>query len=341
MPKQTNELMMYGAKNAIEDCLKVKEGEDLVIIADKETLGIGDALRDAAEKITRTVGYYVLEDFVKNTKDATKCPEAILDAVKKADVSIYCASMKWYKWNSSSIVNDILRAIPDKKGVRHARMPGITKEIMETGMCADYSEVRRLSKKLYSLVKNATEIITTTEKGTYLTAKFDLKPNWHFSDSSFRNKVENLPTGDMSAPVKHIKGKLVIDGYIGAHLNNKYGEIERTPIEIEIKGNKVVENSIKCDNKSLRKEFHDYIFRPDKNSSRIGAFMIGTNMGLEKVVGNLLQDEKLPGAHVLFGSPSYFPLNKWSSKVICDCWIKNTTLLIDGKKVMAKGVFLI
>ena len=31
--------------------------------------------------------------------------------------------------------------------------------------------------------------------------------------------------------------------------------------------------------------------------------LIGTNIGLTEVIGNILQDEKLPGIHIAFGNP--------------------------------------
>lgn len=330
----------YGAKQAIENCLKVKENEKLVIVTDKETLEIGNALKDAAEKITKTIKYYILEDFVENL-EVTKCPEMILNAVKKADVSVYCASMKWYRWNSNSIVNDILKAVPDKKGVRHARMPGITKEIMETGMCADYSEIQRISRGVYDIVKDAEEIRVTTEKGTDLIARFSSKSNWTSRDGSFQERIENLPSGELTALPTHIEGYAVIDGFLGSYFNQKYKDLEKMPVELEIIKGKAVEGSVKCENKILEKEFRDYIFKTDKNSSRVSVFGLGTNIGLDKIIGNLLQDEKFPGVSIVFGSPSYFSLTKWKSKIVCDSLIKKTTFLVDGKKIMDKGIFLV
>ena len=35
----------------------------------------------------------------------------------------------------------------------------------------------------------------------------------------------------------------------------------------------------------------------------MGEFAIGTNLGIERVIGNILQDEKFPGIHIAFGNP--------------------------------------
>ena len=41
----------------------------------------------------------------------------------------------------------------------------------------------------------------------------------------------------------------------------------------------------------------------DENSNRVGEFAIGTNIAVHDVIGNILQDEKLPTLHVAFGHP--------------------------------------
>ncbi|HEV2485902.1 MAG TPA: hypothetical protein VGT08_10245 [Terracidiphilus sp.] len=35
----------------------------------------------------------------------------------------------------------------------------------------------------------------------------------------------------------------------------------------------------------------------------VGEFAIGTNIGIERVIGNILQEEKFPGIHIAFGNP--------------------------------------
>ena len=55
-------------------------------------------------------------------------------------------------------------------------------------------------------------------------------------------------------------------------------------------------------NKQLEGDFWAYT-HTDENSDRVGEFAIGTNLGVERVIGNILQDEKFPGIHIAFGNP--------------------------------------
>ena len=54
-----------GAKQAVETCLRVKPGEKVVIITDSETMKIGYAIWQAAEKIVGNIHFFVMEDFVQ------------------------------------------------------------------------------------------------------------------------------------------------------------------------------------------------------------------------------------------------------------------------------------
>ena len=52
-----------GVRQAVENCLKVKSGDRVVIITDKETMDIGEALRKGVEKFTGDIQFFVMEDF--------------------------------------------------------------------------------------------------------------------------------------------------------------------------------------------------------------------------------------------------------------------------------------
>ena len=78
------------------------------------------------------------------------------------------------------------------------------------------------------------------------------------------------------------------------------GCLRRHPLTITIKKNRIVECESK--NAELREEFWAYT-HTDENSDRVGEFAIGTNVGIERVIGNILQDEKFPGIHIAFGNP--------------------------------------
>ena len=325
-----------GVKQAVENCLKVKAGESVVIITDAETIEIGSAIKTAIEKITADVKFFLMEDFGARPIDY---PKAIDDAIKAADVSIYAA--QGAEGELQTFRRHMLKAVEANTRLRHAHMIGITQEIMKDGMCSDYEEIQRVSRMVYEKVKNAEKIRVITEKGNDFVAEFSPQLKWLISDGDIApSQWKNLPDGEVFTSPVNVNGKVVIDGCLGDFFTQRYGSLESTPIIIEVENGRAIKESIQCENEQLRDEFIKYLFEIDENSNRVGEFAIGTNTGLTKLIYNLLQDEKFPSVHIAFGSPLPGKTGaKWDSKAHVDGMIKDPTIYVDGKVLMDKGQF--
>jgi aminopeptidase len=324
-----------GVKQAVENCLKVKAGENVVIITDAETVEIGSAIKAAIEKITSDVRFFIMEDFGTRPIDY---PQAIDDAIKAADVSVYAA--QGAEGELQTFRMQMLKAIEANPRLRHGHMIGITPEIMKDGMCSDYNEIQRISRLVYEKVKNAGKIRVATEKGDFV-AEFSPQLKWIISDGDITpGHWKNLPDGEVFTSPVNVNGKIVIDGCLGDFFTEKYGSLENMPIFIEVENGRAIKESIRCDNEQLRHEFTRYLFENDQNSNRVGEFAIGTNTGLTKLIYNLLQDEKFPSVHIAFGSPLPGKTGaKWDSKSHVDGMIKDPTIYVDGEVLMDKGQF--
>ena len=325
-----------GVRQAVENCLKVRAGDDAVIITDRQTLEIGSALRAAVEAITGEATFFIMEDF--GTRPIP-FPQAVQDALLKADVSIYAAHGA--KGELATFRAPMLRAIEANPKLRHAHMIGITSEIMTDGMCSDYREIQRISKLVYEKVKDAHTIRVVTDKGNDFTATFSLDLRWTVSDGDIQpGHWNNLPDGEVFTAPAALNGTVVIDGCLGDFFAERYGSLEETPIRVEVRDGRAVRESLRCDDDGLRREFDAYLFETDENSHRVGEFAIGTNTGLTHLIYNLLQDEKFPGVHVAFGSPLPAKTGAdWDSKAHVDGVLKNPTITVDGEVIMARGIF--
>jgi aminopeptidase len=325
-----------GVKQAVENCLKVKAGESVVIITDEETIEIGITIKTAIEKITADVKFFVMEDFGKRPIDY---PKAIDDAIKAADVSVYAA--QGAEGELQTFRMKMLRAIEANPRLRHAHMIGITPEIMKDGMCSDYKEIQRVSRLVYDKVRNANKIRVVTEKGGDFIAEFSPELKWLVEDGNIPSgDWRNLPDGEVCTCPVDVNGTVIFDGCLGDFFTERYGSLESTPIRIEVENGRAMKESIRCDNEQLQHEFTKYLFEIDENSNRVGEFAIGTNTGLTKLIYNLLQDEKFPSVHIAFGSPLPGKTGaKWDSKAHVDGMIKNPTIYVDGKVLMDKGKF--
>jgi len=325
-----------GVKQAVNICLKVKAGEKAVIITDKETFEIGSALKAAIEKITDKVQFFVMEDFGERPIDY---PLAIDEAIKAADVSVYAAQgVKGELQTFRKKMNDAIEA---NSTLRHAHMGGVTPQIMEQGMCSDYNEIQRISRLVYEKVKNAKKIRVVTSKGCDVTAEFSPEIQWVISDGNITpGKFKNLPDGEVRTCPFNVNGKVIFDGCLGDSFAERYGPLESTPVILDVTDGRAIKESIRCDNEELLKEYTEYLFEIDENSNGVGEFAIGTNTGLTKLICNMLQDEKLPGVHIAFGSPGPGKIGvTWDSQAHIDGLIKNPTIYVDGEIIMDEGTF--
>jgi leucyl aminopeptidase (aminopeptidase T) len=325
-----------GVRQAVENCLKVQANERVIIITDEETIEVGSALKAAIEKITPKIQFFVMEDFGQRPIDY---PQAIDEAIKDADVSIYAA--QGAEGELQTFRRHMIKAVEANLRLRHAHMIGITSQIMKDGMCSDYKEIQRVSRLVYDKVSSAKRIKVVTEKGSDFVAEFSPELKWIISDGDIApGQWLNLPDGEVFTSPIDVNGKVVIDGCLGDFFAERYGSLEDTPMVIEVVDGRAVKESLQCKNEQLQQEFSRYIFDTDENSSRVGEFAIGTNTGLTELIYNLLQDEKIPGVHIAFGSPLPGKTGaKWDSKAHVDGVIKNTSIYVDDEMIMDKGQF--
>ncbi|MBU2637339.1 MAG: aminopeptidase [Nanoarchaeota archaeon] len=335
--------VQYGAWQAVNNCVRLKKGEKLVMITDNETSLIADAIYHEAAAVSHIKHpVFLMEKFGERPDDGSKSlefPEEIAKELADADVSFYCAQGK--AGELQSFRKPMIKVVEANKKLRHAHMPGMNEELMMTGMCADYAKVQEVSKRVYEAVHNARQIRVTTPVGTNLTAYFSQQRKWVICDGLIQpGHWSNLPDGEVFSCVSLAdKGWLVVDGTLGDFFCGKYGDMSSHPLGIGIRKGRISE--FICPNKQLSWEFADYI-KQDKNANRLSEFAIGTNVGLDRLVGNLLQDEKFPGVHVAFGDGYENKTGcRWKSEAHVDCVMRACTVYVDGKKIMEASRFLI
>jgi aminopeptidase len=330
-----------GATQAVRNCARLQRGEKVVIITDHETEHIAAALRNAAEGISAgNVRMLILEDFGERPEDGSRpleLHEVIAAALGAADVSFFAATGK--KGEVGSLRLPLIDVVYDTPKLRHGHMPGISEELMRMGMCADYDEVQRISNSVGAIVREAKEITVTTPAGTEFIAEFSPSLNWVVCDGVLRaGKPTNLPEGEVfTCPYGIKEGVIVIDGILGDYFSEKYGLVEATPVTWEVRDGRV--RKVSCAHADLKTELEEYMAK-DENANRIGEFAIGTNTGVDRLVGNMLQDEKFPGIHVAVGEPIPRETGAdWTSDVHLDAVLKNVTIDVEGQVIMRDGRF--
>lgn len=338
--------LQYGAWQAVQNCVKLKPGEQVVIITDIATWEIAQAIRAQAEAISpKNITIFCMENYGVRPESPDlqnkplAFPNEIEQALKQVQVSFYVATCK--KDELQSFRTPMLQAVEKNRSLRHAHMPNITLALMQSGMSVDYEKVQQISAAVYKICHQARSIRVTNPAGTDFTGYFN--PNWHWkiSDGNISTPGDwsNLPDGEVFTCVESIpEGVIVVDGILGDYFSEKYGLLAENPVTIYIRDSRVV--GVQCNRLDLLTEFQERL-KVDENANRVGEFAIGTNVGLSHLIGNLLQDEKFPGVHVAFGHG--YPEKTGSpyhSIGHIDAVLKYTTIVVDGRTIMRLGQFL-
>ncbi len=284
-----------GARSAVTTCLRIAPEEKVTLITDRVTEPIAAAIAAQLAECGCRWNTFILEDLAP--RPLTDMPAAVLADMETSEVSIFAVQVQPNELHSRMQMTDVV----NRRHMRHAHMVNITPEVMCQGMRADFNLVDRLSQQVLERVRKARRIRATTPAGTNITAEMNPGYKW-FKTSGIISpeKWGNLPGGECFTSPGEVNGVFVVDGVVGDWLCARYGLLASTPLTIHIAGNRIV--SCSSQNKQLESDFWSYT-HTDENSDRVGEFAIGTNLGVERVIGNILQDEKFPGIHIAFGNP--------------------------------------
>jgi leucyl aminopeptidase (aminopeptidase T) len=300
------------------------------VIADEVSRGVAASLEQALEEQGARFTGLLLEDF--GPRPMTVAPEPVLEALEKTDVGVLCMTPQPGELGARMA---IVRVV-ERRQIRYAHMVGVTPEIMQQGMRADYRKVDELSERLRERMQRAEALTVKTDAGTSFSAHFDRQLDWVKTSGLISPKYwSNLPAGEVFTTPATVDGTFVCDATAGDYFNGKYGDLQATPLVMEIERGRLV--GVDCPRKDLEEEFWKYC-HTDENSDRVGELAFGTNLGLSRMIGVLLQDEKFPGVHIAFGDPYGSQTHaNWKSRTHVDVLTRNCDVWIDEDQVIEKG----
>ena len=323
-----------GAHNAVYVCLRVQPSEKVTVITDYASEEIAASLVAELENRHCTYNTFVLEDLAP--RPLLNMPEAVLQDLATSQVSIFAVQAQASELRTRMQMCEVA----NRHRLRHAHMVNIEKKIMLEGMRADFQQVDELTRRVMEIVNKSRRIRATTPAGTNIEA--DLTPDYKWIKTSGLISCEkwgNLPGGETFTSPLEVNGTFVVDGVVGDYLCAKYGDLKETPLTLLVRANRLV--NAHSANKALEHEFWEYTHR-DENSDRVGEFAIGTNLAIREIVGNILQDEKIPGIHMAFGDPYGAHTGaQWKSTTHIDVVGRQFDIWADEQQIMSNGRFLV
>jgi leucyl aminopeptidase (aminopeptidase T) len=323
-----------GARNAIRTCLRVAPEEHVAILTDRETEPVAASLAAEIREVGAPFELHVLEDY--GDRPMFEMPQPVRDTFERSEVSIYAGQPK----PGELALRRAMTAIVNRRRMRHAHMVSVSPRIMAEGMRADFEEVDAISTRVRDRAVKAERIRARSRAGSDLEATFDPSVKWLKTSGLITpEKWANLPGGEVLTAPARVDGVYVVDGVLGDYLCARYGDLEVTPLTVWIENSRVAD--ARCERAEIRDDFLEYIDSAE-NSNRVGEFAMGTNVAVQSIIGNILQDEKLPGLHLAFGHPyTEHTGASWSCPTHLDIVGRHFDVWFDDDQVMADGRFLI
>jgi aminopeptidase len=298
-------------ENIFKRSLNIKKKDKILIVTDNNKLKIAKKFLKSLKRLSNNVNL-----MVKNVGnyDGEEPSKKVSEEMKKSNIVIAVTTY--------SLTHTNARRKASKRGVKVVTMPGFIERMLPS-LKPSPRKMLGQGKKIENILRKTKTVKVVTDHGTDLL--FSVKGRFIDIDAGIFNKpgsFGNMPSGEIStSPVEGTaKGMLIINS-MADYAKNK------TVVYIE-KGKAVDINDKKC---KLAK-----IFRKVKNSTNVAEFGIGLN-SKAKIIGNILQDEKVLGTcHIAFGNNKSYR-GKVYSKVHLDAILFKPTIWFDKKKIMSRG----
>jgi leucyl aminopeptidase (aminopeptidase T) len=299
----------------VNDCLGVSSGEEVLVICNPATRGLGEAMRGEAEQAGAEA---VLAVMAERASHAGEPPATLAEAMASADV-VLAPTVQ-------SLSHTAARKRASEAGARIATLPGVTEEMLARVMSADMAELRRKGASVAERLDAASEAVITCPNGSDL--HLDLTGRTAIPDAgelTAKGAFGNLPCGEGFIPPAGGWGTLVIDGSMAG-----VGRVS-DPVELVVE-----DGHLTSARGGQGMAFMDLLTEHGEDGTNVAELGIGTN---EKAIltGNILEDEKILGtAHVAFGASAAIGGNV-QVPVHLDAVVMVPTVELDGEPIVREG----
>ncbi|HEX6585855.1 MAG TPA: aminopeptidase [Solirubrobacterales bacterium] len=303
----------------VRDCLGVAQGEEVLVIANPPTQGLGERLREEAAEVG---GDAVLALISERDSHAAEPPRAVAEAMAAADV-ILAPTVQ-------SLSHTAARKRASEAGARCATLPGVTAEMLARVMSADMEGLRRKGRAVADALDVASEARISCRNGTEL--RLDLRGRKAIPDAgelSSTGAFGNLPCGEGFIAPAGGEGALVVDGSMAG-----IGLVDE-PVELVVEG-----GHLTSARGGQGMSFMELLAVHGEGGTNVAELGIGTNEKA-KLTGEILEDEKILGTcHVAFGASAAIG-GTVQVPVHLDCVMMKPTVELDGEAIVRDGELLV
>ncbi|NOZ62065.1 MAG: aminopeptidase [Calditrichaeota bacterium] len=302
----------------IFECLKIRNSESLLVIADEANSEVGNLfLKKAAD---RKVESYLLKIPTPKSADSDPSP-----------------ALRRFIGNANAIVLATEPPLVHSKIIAHACHNGgrviclneTDMAVLEQAVNADYRFVERVSRRIADIFSIGRNVAVQTRAGTNITFKISRhKGNANHGCARSAGEFGILPAGEayVTPDKGTMRGIVVVDGSVP-----EIGLV-KSSLKLYVKNGfvtQIIGDELAA---AIRKRIKPF----GKNGRNVAEFGVGTNPEVE-LYGNSLADEKKFGtAHIALGN-HLFEGGSTVTKLHLDMIFQKPTITIDGRPLIVSG----
>lgn len=328
MTKDKHSLNKHFSKILMENMFQIKAGETVAITAD---FGSDTAIIEALFEATQNAGGLPL--ILRIPKAENDSQAGMKDWPTKAITAALCNVDIWIEANSVVLLySDIWEtALKENKKLRYLIIADSTIESLDrvfTGF--DIQQLKKLLVSIINLLKTTHKIRITSENGTDVS--YELNPNYllDYDDGDFSKPKFGTAPGFVNIVPKigSMNGTIVFEHLQHAETNSKISFIMKNGSISDIEG-------------FGAEAFKAYLSAfDDENIYKISHNMLGFNPKINKITGELVEDERIWGG-VDFGfghtSPMDMPPYGQQAKSHFDGVVAKTSIYFDDVQITNNG----
>jgi leucyl aminopeptidase (aminopeptidase T) len=296
-------------------CLSVREGEEVLVIADPGRERLGHALLDAARALGADGALTILPP---DPRRGFEPPRSVAAAFSACDVFLAPCE--------PSLSHTVARKAASEKGIRGATLPGVTEEMLARLMSADFDAMAKRCAAVAQVLTDADEAHLTCPLGTDF--RMDLRGRSGIPDDgdlTAPGAFGNLPCGEGFISPAGGEGTIIAQ-------TEPLTGLQAEPLRVEVRDGALAAATNPTFLAAL-----DAHAPKGRNLAELG---VGTN-DQATLTGNVLEDEKILGtAHVAFGASAGIGGNV-TVPVHLDVVVTDASLTIGGTQVLDAGRYLL
>lgn len=314
-------MMLPGARKLVDMCANVQAGESVVVITDRQTRDIAEAVVAAATERTDDTTLLVM---ATRQLDGHEPPAPVAAAMRSADVIFTPVSVSI---THTAAIRDACEA-----GSRAVVMTGFTPRMMvEGGLNANFVELKPVCERVAGYFDRGHEAHVTTPGGTDL--RMTISGRIGIAKTCIVEPGEFSPVPDIEATVSPVVGSA--NGVIVADASIPYLGIGvlSNPVRFEVQDGRITSVSGGREADIIRGAWESM---NDPNVYNVAELGIGLNPEC-RLTGEMLEDEGCWGT-VHIGTGTSITLGG-EIKAAChyDLLMHKTTITVDGETILKDG----